>query len=130
MSLLKVFASILPTLIVPSPKMHLSLHLLSLLPFVSARRGIWNLPADTQAATTYSNATFSQLIDHSDPSLGTFEQFYYYDTTYWKGPGSPVVLFTPGEINVTGYQSYLGLNRTTGAFDVILEQWACYKGEC
>jgi hypothetical protein len=28
--------------------------------------------------------------------------------------GSPVVLFTPGEVNATGYTSYLGTNRTTG----------------
>ncbi|EGP89515.1 serine carboxypeptidase [Zymoseptoria tritici IPO323] len=60
------------------------------------------------------NATFAQLIDHSNPSLGTFEQFFFYDTTYWKGPGSPVILFTPGEVNATRYTSYLTTNRTTG----------------
>lgn len=57
------------------------------------------------------NATFEQLIDHNDPSLGTFSQFYFYDTTYWKGPGSPVILFTPGEVNATRYTSYLTTNR-------------------
>jgi hypothetical protein len=76
--------------------------------------GIHIAGGQAQAAVTYSNSTFSQLIDHSDPSLGTFEQFYYYDTTYWKGPGSPVILFTPGEVNATRYYSYLGTNRTTG----------------
>jgi len=70
--------------------------------------------SSAQAAVTYSNATFSQLIDHSDPSLGTFEQFYYYDTTSWNGPGSPVVLFTPGEVNATRYYTYLTTNKTTG----------------
>lgn len=60
------------------------------------------------------NSTFDQLIDHEDPSLGTFEQFYFYSTEFWGGPGSPVVLFTPGEINVTGYSDYLSTNRTTG----------------
>jgi hypothetical protein len=35
-------------------------------------------------------ATFQQLIDHSNPSLGTFPQRYWWNTTYWKGPGSPV----------------------------------------
>ncbi|GAB7359605.1 hypothetical protein MBLNU230_g6789t1 [Neophaeotheca triangularis] len=60
------------------------------------------------------NSTFSQLIDHSNPDLGTFEQFYYYSTEFWKGPGSPVVAFTPGEVNATGYASYLSTNRTTG----------------
>lgn len=28
--------------------------------------------------------------------------------------GSPIVLFTPGEVNATGYTSYLSTNRTTG----------------
>lgn len=57
------------------------------------------------------NATFQQLIDHKNPSLGTFSQFYFYDTTHWKGPGSPVILFTPGEVNATRYTSYLTTNR-------------------
>lgn len=35
-------------------------------------------------------ATFDQLIDHNNPSLGTFKQRYWYNTTYYKGPGSPV----------------------------------------
>lgn len=35
------------------------------------------------------NATFEQLIDHFDPSLGTFSQFYYYNASFWK-PGGPV----------------------------------------
>ncbi|KAF7192097.1 putative extracellular serine carboxypeptidase [Pseudocercospora fuligena] len=63
---------------------------------------------------SYSHAYFDQLIDHSNPKLGTFKQFYYYDTTYWRGPGSPVVFFTPGEVNATRYYSYLTTNRTTG----------------
>ncbi|KAI5357330.1 putative peptidase S28, alpha/Beta hydrolase [Septoria linicola] len=61
----------------------------------------------------YDNSTFKQLIDHNNPSLGTFDQFFYYDTTYWK-PGGPVILFTPGEVNATRYYSYLTTNRTTG----------------
>ncbi|EMC90840.1 hypothetical protein BAUCODRAFT_99497 [Baudoinia panamericana UAMH 10762] len=77
--------------------------------------GHWYMPnpSDPAPAST-GNATFTQLIDHTDPSVGTFEQFYYYSTEFWGGPGSPVILFTPGEINVTGYQSYLTINRTTG----------------
>lgn len=75
------------------------------------------------------NATFEQLIDHENPHLGTFSQFYYYSTEFYKGPGSPVVrssvpqlarrfarkcfkyanrfplqvFFTPGEIAILGY---------------------------
>ena len=78
-------------------------------------RGMWHLPGDDgQQVSGIGNSTFSQLIDHNDPSLGTFEQFYYYDTTHYAGPGSPIVLFTPGEVNVTGYTNYLVTNRTTG----------------
>lgn len=39
-------------------------------------------------------ATFDQPIDHNNPSLGTFKQRYWYNTTYWKGPGSPVSIFS------------------------------------
>jgi hypothetical protein len=49
-------------------------------------------PGDsTTTASTVLNATFEQLIDHDNPSLGTFSQFYYYSTEFYKGPGSPVV---------------------------------------
>jgi hypothetical protein len=44
----------------------------------------------TDSSTIY-NATFEQLIDHENPSLGTFSQFYYYSTEFWNGTGSPVV---------------------------------------
>jgi hypothetical protein len=63
---------------------------------------------------TFGNATFEQPIDHKNPELGNFSQFYYWSDEYYKGPGSPVILFTPGEANVTGYNTYLGINRTTG----------------
>jgi hypothetical protein len=71
-------------------------------------------PAEALIQITLGNATFTQLIDHKNPSLGTFEQFYYYSSQYWAGPGSPVLLFTPGEANVTGYQSYTTASRTSG----------------
>lgn len=48
--------------------------------------------------TRYQNiATFKQFVDHKDHSLGTFPQRYQYSTTFWNGPGSPVVFTTPGE---------------------------------
>ncbi|VUC25047.1 unnamed protein product [Clonostachys rosea] len=46
--------------------------------------------------------TFDQLIDHSNPSLGTFKQRYWYGTQYWNGPGSPVVLVNSGERSAEG----------------------------
>ena len=49
-------------------------------------------PGDsTVTEATVLNATFEQLIDHENPSRGTFSQFYYYSTEFYKGPGSPVV---------------------------------------
>jgi hypothetical protein len=72
-------------------------------------------PNDAAALdVTFGNATFEQPIDHKNPELGNFSQFYYWSDEFYKGPGSPVILFTPGEANVTGYNTYLGVNRTTG----------------
>lgn len=51
--------------------------------------------------------SFMQPIDHSNPSLGTFPIRYWYNATYWKGPGSPIVLMTPGELPADGYTGYL-----------------------
>ncbi|KAK3998136.1 hypothetical protein QBC44DRAFT_228326 [Cladorrhinum sp. PSN332] len=50
--------------------------------------------------------TFEQLIDHSNPSLGTFKQRYWYGTEFWNGPWSPIYLINLGEqtaenLNVT-----------------------------
>ncbi|KAI8965241.1 peptidase S28 [Daldinia sp. FL1419] len=57
-------------------------------------------------------APFEQSIDHDNPGFGIslnriFNQTYWYNATFWKGPGSPVILFTPSEIAATGYMSYL-----------------------
>lgn len=66
----------------------------------------------TQPATGI--AYFEQYIDHDNPALGTFNQTYWYNATFWKGPGSPIVLFTPGEVAATGYTSYLTDQALTG----------------
>lgn len=47
--------------------------------------------------------TFDQLIDHSNPSLGTFKQRYWYGAANWKGPGSPIYLVNPGEQAADGF---------------------------
>jgi len=71
-------------------------------------------PAVFAAAVTTGNATFSQPIDHQRPSIGNFSQQYWWSTQFWRGPGSPVILFTPGEANATGYQGYLTNRTLTG----------------
>lgn len=94
--------------------------LLLVLPFLSQRVNagpLWpNLtPPPLVAAITANskggNETFEQLIDHKNPSLGTFSQRYWWDSTYWAGPGSPVLIFTPGETQADFYTGYL-TNRT------------------
>ncbi|RDB19887.1 putative extracellular serine carboxypeptidase [Hypsizygus marmoreus] len=70
---------------------------------VVSRNGTELPPYDT----TY---LFDQLIDHNNPSLGTFKQRYWHTYEYYE-PGGPIILSTPGEGNADGYYTYL-TNRT------------------
>ncbi|KAH8884831.1 hypothetical protein GQ53DRAFT_797563 [Thozetella sp. PMI_491] len=63
-----------------------------------------------------TNGTFDQLLDHQDPSKGTFSQRYWYDAQYWNGPGSPVFLFNVGESSADGYTGYLHNMTITGYY--------------
>src|SRR3569833_3605786 len=49
------------------------------------------------------NGTFQQLLDHKDPSKGTFKQRFWWDAQNWKGPGSPIFLMNAGEEDADGY---------------------------
>jgi hypothetical protein len=73
-------------------------------------------PAQLVTAALVNAATFTQLIDHEIPETGTFSQRYWWSTEFWKGPGSPVVLMTPGEIDAAGYTGYLSNRTLTGLF--------------
>jgi hypothetical protein len=42
------------------------------------------------ASPLTGNGTFDQPIDHTNADLGSFPQSYWFNATYWKGPGSPV----------------------------------------
>ncbi|ESK95132.1 hypothetical protein Moror_13864 [Moniliophthora roreri MCA 2997] len=53
--------------------------------------------------TTYY---FDQLIDHNNPSLGTFKQRYWHTYEFYE-PGGPIILMTPGEANAERYTAYL-----------------------
>lgn len=52
-----------------------------------------------QTESFIGQGTFDQLLDHSNLELGTFKQRFWYSTKFWKGPGSPIILFNPGEDN-------------------------------
>lgn len=47
-------------------------------------------PEDVEDTEDTGNTTFQQLIDHKNPSLGTFAQRVWWNATYWGGPGNPV----------------------------------------
>ncbi|KAG7096411.1 hypothetical protein E1B28_003851 [Marasmius oreades] len=53
--------------------------------------------------TTYF---FDQLIDHNNPSLGTFKQRFWHTYEFFE-PGGPIILMTPGEANAQPYTRYL-----------------------
>lgn len=67
-------------------------------------------------AVPANESTFEQLIDHDNPSLGTFSQRFWWSEQFWAGPGSPVVLFTPGEVAADGYTGYLTNETIVGLF--------------
>lgn len=70
----------------------------------------------TNASATTGQGVFQQLIDHSDPNLGTFNQSFWWNSEYWTGPGAPVVFFTPGESAAADYTGYLTNRTITGLF--------------
>ena len=73
-------------------------------------------PLNNALPATTGNGTFQQVLDHDNPSAGNFSQRFWWSDQYWGGPGSPVVLFTPGEIAADGYQGYLTNSTITGHF--------------
>ncbi|KAK6087654.1 serine carboxypeptidase S28 [Seiridium cupressi] len=60
------------------------------------------------------NGTFEQPIDHTNSSKGTFSTSYWYNATNWQGPGSPIIVFTPGEAAAAAYTGYLTERTLTG----------------
>ncbi|KAI0065745.1 hypothetical protein BV25DRAFT_1798124 [Artomyces pyxidatus] len=50
--------------------------------------------------------TFEQLIDHDNPSMGTFSQRYWTTWEFYK-PGGPIILSTPGADSAEDYLAYL-----------------------
>ncbi|KAH9942562.1 peptidase S28 [Amylocystis lapponica] len=56
---------------------------------------------------------FNQLIDHNNPSLGTFSQRYWLSSENYK-PGGPIILITSGEDAADGYTDYLTGATITG----------------
>ena len=45
---------------------------------------------DDPTVSHTGSAFFQQLLDHDDPSKGTFQQKFWWNSEWWEGPGSPV----------------------------------------
>ncbi|KAK2003332.1 endoprotease [Colletotrichum falcatum] len=66
------------------------------------------LSREARLTTTLSGrGTFQQYIDHNDLDKGTFPQSFWFNATYWEGPGSPIVFYTPGQNAATDRLQYL-----------------------
>jgi hypothetical protein len=63
--------------------------------------------ASASAVNATGSSFFTQLLDHDDPSKGTFQQKFWWNAEYWAGPGSPIVFFTPGILCSISYAFYL-----------------------
>ncbi|KAF2162460.1 hypothetical protein M409DRAFT_37398 [Zasmidium cellare ATCC 36951] len=75
----------------------------------------WQLPGrNIKPPVGIKQGFFTQVLDHKNPGLGTFRQRYWYDTQYWKGPGSPVVFLNAGEVDASGYTGYCTNETITG----------------
>ncbi|KIO19487.1 hypothetical protein M407DRAFT_30852 [Tulasnella calospora MUT 4182] len=72
---------------------------------------------------------FNQLIDHTNPSRGTFKQRYFFTDEFWTHQGDPIVVSNPGEQSADGFDVELtspaSLQRAVmmslGAAGVVLE---------
>ncbi len=53
------------------------------------------------AAQSIHESRFTQLIDHNNPSVGTFSQRYYLDETYGPDQDAPVFFYICGESTCT-----------------------------
>ncbi len=67
------------------------LHLGRLIPPVDEGDEFPQIPATGNSTVNVTGSSFfTQLLDHDDPSKGTFQQKFWWNTQFWKGPGSPV----------------------------------------
>ncbi|OAF60366.1 hypothetical protein VC83_03247 [Pseudogymnoascus destructans] len=78
------------------------------------------VPLPPAATARISNSTgnfvFTQLLDHDLPHGDTFGQHVWWNSEHWGGPGSPIILFTPGETAADEYEGYLTNATLTGKF--------------
>ncbi|KAG9309934.1 peptidase S28 [Chiua virens] len=86
-------------------------------PKISAIEGTLTSPNGTVLPPITTVYYFDQLIDHDNPSLGTFQQRYWMNWQYYE-EGGPIILMTPGETDADGYEGYL----TNGTINGLIAQ--------
>ncbi|KAI0025555.1 peptidase S28 [Xylariomycetidae sp. FL0641] len=74
------------------------------------RFGIKGVDLGDDELDKVGNATFEQLLDHNDPSKGTFSQRFWWNAEFYEEDG-PIFLFNPGENSASGFEGYT-TNRT------------------
>ncbi|RYP67011.1 hypothetical protein DL769_005871 [Monosporascus sp. CRB-8-3] len=74
-----------------------------------------HIEADEGLLEIVGNSTFEQLLDHSDPSRGTFPQRYWWDAEFFE-EGGPIFLYNPGEQNAEDMLGYLGNTTLPGYY--------------
>lgn len=89
-------------------------------------------PKTTNAVTNLASTDnyFDQLIDHNNPSLGTFKQRYFFSDEFWTRQGAPIVIMNPGEQSADGFDTELtspaslqrALMMSLGAAGVVIER--------
>jgi hypothetical protein len=104
--------------ILPDGRLNANMRKRSLIPYVDSP----GLPIKSRNGTElppYSTIYyFDQLIDHNNPSLGTFKQRYWHTYEFYEpgkfhsfitsfglvmpSTGGPIILMTPGEANAQG----------------------------
>ncbi|RYP61563.1 hypothetical protein DL771_010084 [Monosporascus sp. 5C6A] len=73
------------------------------------------MPADDGILEIVGNSTFEQLLDHSDPSRGTFPQRYWWNAQYFE-EGGPIILYNPGEQSAEPFIGYLANTTLPGYY--------------
>ncbi|KAI0666133.1 peptidase S28 [Trametes maxima] len=74
---------------------------------------VWHRANKTRLAPLSTIYYFDQLIDHENPSLGTFKQRYWFNYQQYE-PGGPIILMNGGEADASGFTGYLDNQTITG----------------
>ncbi|TBU29166.1 peptidase S28 [Dichomitus squalens] len=67
---------------------------------------VYHFTSGQQISSYGETYYFDQLVDHTDPTKGTFKQRYWHNYEFYE-PGGPIVLMTPGEESAKGFTGYL-----------------------